>query len=245
VLGLTGRPDGPPVISGVQIADLGAGGMFAALSILAAYIHMKLTGEGQHVDVAMLDGSISWLTVNTGDFLVNGESPGRGTQLLHGGTPCYNVYEAEDGYMAVGAIEGKFWKRLCEILGRPEYADEQFNFEKFEEIFAWLRETFAKRTRAEWMEVFGSEDVCVSPVLSLSETGSHPQVVHREMLPEVDDQKLGRARTIGIPVKFSATPGEIRRSAPSLGEQTVEVLSMLGCSAEEMERLKSRGVVSW
>ena len=230
VLGLTGAAGGPPVISGVQIADLGAGGMFAALSILAGYIHMKSTGEGQHIDVSMLDGSISWLTINTGELFTGGLGPERGTQVLQGATPCYNVYEAKDGYMAVGALEGKFWARLCELLGRPEYADMQFSIEKFDEIFAWLKETFATRTRAEWMDVFGREDACVSPVLSLSEMAADPQVVHREMIIEVDDEKLGRSRTIGIPVKFSRTPGRIRRSAPSLGEHTAEVLSMLGCA---------------
>jgi len=243
VLGLSGPAGGPPVISGVQIADLGAGGMFAALSILAAYIHMKSTGVGQHVDVSMLDGSMSWLTVNTGEFFATGESPGRGEQLLHGATPCYNVYAAKDGYMAVGAIEDKFWKRACEMLGRPEYAEQQFNLEMFDEIFEWLERTFAEKTRAEWVEVFGTEDTCISPVLSLAEASVHPQVVHRRMMPEVEDEKLGRHRTIGIPVKFSATPGEIRRSAPALGEHTAEILSMLGCSNGEMERLRERGVV--
>lgn len=243
VLGLTGPAGGPPVISGVQIADLGSGGMFAALSILAGYIHMKATGEGQHIDVSMLDGSISWLTINTGELLTTGLSPERGTQVLYGATPCYNVYEAKDGYMAVGALEGKFWKRLCELLGRPEYAEQQFSFEKYDEIFAWLRAAFREKTRAGWMEVFGGEDACVSPVLSLSEMARDPQVLHREMILEVDDEKLGRSRTIGIPVKFSRTPGRIRRSAPSPGEHTAEVLSMLGCSAAEVEGLREKGVV--
>src|SRR5450830_1007068 len=109
VLGATGAADGPPVICGVQIADLGGGGMFGALSILMAYTHAMRTGQGQHVDVSMMDGSLSWLSVNTGDVLVGGESPPRQSQLLWGATPCYHVYEAADGFMAVGAIEDKFW----------------------------------------------------------------------------------------------------------------------------------------
>lgn len=231
------------MICGAQIADLGAGGMFAALSILTAYTHMKKTGEGQHLDVSMLDGGVSWLTINTGELLTGGPPPERGSQLLWGGTPCYNVYEASDGYMAVGAIEAKFWKRLCELLGRPEYADEQFTVEKFDEMFAWLRETFSKKTRAEWMEVFAGEDACVSPVLDLGEMAEDPQVLHREMVLEVDDEKLGRMKTLGIPVKFSSTPGEIRRSAPALGEHTDEVLEMLGCPREDIERLRTAGTI--
>jgi crotonobetainyl-CoA:carnitine CoA-transferase CaiB-like acyl-CoA transferase len=242
VLGTTGAADGPPVMCGVQIADLGGGGMFGALSILMAYTYALRTGQGQHVDVSMTDGSLSWLSVNTGEVLAGGPPPPRQSQLLWGATPCYHVYEAADGYMAVGAIEGKFWKRTCELLGRPEYADEQFSVEKFDEMFAWLGETFKQKTRDEWMEIFGCEDTCVSPILDLDEVMQNPQVVHREMMPEVDDEKLGRMRTIGIPFKFSETPGEMRRSAPALGEHTDEVLKMLGCSDDDIARLKTDGV---
>lgn len=243
VLGLTGHADGPPVISGVQIADLGAGGMYGALSILMAYIHVLKTDEGQHLDVSMLDGSISWLTINTGEFFAGGAAPGRGEQVLHGLWPCYNIYPAADGYMAVGALEEKFWRRTCELLGRPEYAAEQFNAEKRDEIFSWLSDELSKKTRAQWMEIFGGEDCCVSPVLSLDEVSRDPQVMHRKMMVEVDDDKLGRGTTLGIPVKFSRTPGEIRSSAPFQGENTDEVLGMLGCSTEEIGRLREDGVV--
>jgi crotonobetainyl-CoA:carnitine CoA-transferase CaiB-like acyl-CoA transferase len=243
VLDLTGAVDGPPVICGVQIADLGAGGMFGALSILMAYIYVMKTGEGQHVDVSMTDGSVSWLTVNTGELFLSGTGPERGTQVLQGAFPCYGVYEASDGYMAVGALENKFWQRLCEILGRPEYGPEQFNMEKTGEIFAWLTDEFKGKSRSEWMEVFANEDACVSPVLSVTEMASDPQVLHREMVVEVEDTKVGRMKTLGIPVKFGATPGGIRRSAPGLGEHTTEVLEMLGCSAGDIERLRAGGVV--
>jgi crotonobetainyl-CoA:carnitine CoA-transferase CaiB-like acyl-CoA transferase len=242
VLGSTGPAGGPPVMCGVQIADLGGGGMFGAVSILMAYVHALNCGQGQHVDVSMMDGSLSWLTVNTGETLVGGPAPERGSQLLWGATPCYNVYEAADGYMAVGAIEGKFWKRVCEVLGRPEYADEQFSFDRFDEMFAWLRETFRRKTRDEWMELFEGEDACVSPVLDLDEVPDNPQVRHREMMPEVADDKLGTMKTIGIPFKFSETPGSMRTSAPALGEHTDEVLKMLGCADDEIADLRREGI---
>jgi crotonobetainyl-CoA:carnitine CoA-transferase CaiB-like acyl-CoA transferase len=244
VLDATGHAGGPPVICGVQIADLAGGGMFGAMSILIAYIHMKNTGEGQHLDVSMMDGCISWLAANTGELFANGSPPARGTSILWGAAPCYNVYEAVDGYMAVGALEGKFWKRVCELLGKPEYADMQFSFDRYDEIFAWFRARFKEKTRAEWMEVFGGEDACVSPVLNMAEMAEDPQVRHREMVLEVEDDKLGVVTTLGIPFKFSRTPGEIRVSAPSLGEHTDEVLGMLGCSTAEVERLKTSRVVS-
>ena len=243
VLGLTGSADGPPVMCGVQIADLAGGGMFSALSILMAYIHMQKTGEGQYLDVSMTDGSISWLTVNTGELFTTGTPPARGTQILQGAMPFYNVYEAADGYMAVGALEGKFWKRLCEIMGRPEYADTGVSFDKLDEIFQFLREKFKQKTRAEWMEVFAGEDACVSPVLDMAETARDPQVLHRRMVLEVEDEKLGLMRTLGIPFKFSLTPGEIRRSAPALGEHTDEVLEMLGCSTDDIRKLREGGIV--
>jgi crotonobetainyl-CoA:carnitine CoA-transferase CaiB-like acyl-CoA transferase len=243
VLGATGSADGPPVICGVQIADLAGGGMFGALSILMAYIHMQKTGRGQHLDVSMTDGSVSWLAVNTGELFDTGVPPRRGTGLLSGAMPFYSVYEAADGYMAVGALEGKFFKRLCEVMGRPEYADQQFSFDRLEEVSDFLREKFKQKTRAEWMELFAGEDACVSPVLDMAETARDPQVLHRGMVLEVEDEKLGAMRTLGIPFKFSLTPGEIRRSAPTLGEHTAEVLQMLGCPADEIGKLKERGVV--
>jgi crotonobetainyl-CoA:carnitine CoA-transferase CaiB-like acyl-CoA transferase len=242
VLGATGPLDGPPVLCGVQIADLAGGGMFSALSILMAYIHMQKTGKGQHLDVSMTDGSVSWLAVNTGDLFDTGVPPARGAGLLNGAMPFYNVYEAADGYMAVGALEGKFWKRLCEIMGRPEYADKQFSFDEMDEMSGFLREKFKQKTRAEWMEVFADEDACVSPVLDMAEAARDPQVLHRRMFLEVEDEKLGPMQTLGIPFKFSLTPGEIRRSAPALGEHTEEVLEMLGCSADEIGQLRERGV---
>ncbi len=244
ILDATGHPGGLPVICGVQIADLAGGGMFSAMSILMAYIHMKKTGEGQHLDVSMMDGVISWLAAVTGDLFISGRALERGEHFLWGATPFYNVYEAADGYMAVGAIEGKFWKRTCELLGRPEYADMQFSFDRYKEIFDYFRATFKEKTRAEWMEIFAGEDTCVSPVLDMAEMAEDPQVLHRRMVIEVDDEKVGPMRTLGIPFKFSATPGEIRRSAPSLGEHTDEVLAMLGCSAEEIGRLKEGGAVA-
>lgn len=239
VLGITGSPDGPPVVCGVQIADLAGGGMFSALSILMAYIHVQKTGRGQHLDVSMTDGSVSWLSVNTGELFMGGNAPERGSNLLNGAMPFYNVYEAADGYMAVGALEGKFWKRVCEVMGRPEYAETQFG--EIDEIFEFLREKFRQKTRAEWMEIFAEEDACVSPVLDMAETAQDPQVLHRKMVLEVEDEKIGAMRTLGIPFKFSLTPGEIRRSAPALGEHTDEVLQMLGCSPDDIEKLRQSG----
>jgi len=243
VLYSTGKADGPPIICGVQIADLAGGGMFAAISILAAYIHARETGEGQFIDVSMMDGSISWLTINTGELFLTGKGPERQSQVLWGATPCYNVYEAKDGYMAVGALEPKFWKRLCEILGKPEYAELQFCEEKFDEIFSWLSGVFKRKTRSEWMEVFAGEDACVTPVLSQEEMMRDPQVLAREMIVEMEDQKLERTKTIGIPVKFSKTPGEIRSGAPALGEHTEEILSGIGLTADQIETLRKEGVV--
>jgi len=243
ILDATGAADGPPVVAGVQIADLAGGGMFGVISILMAYIHMKNTGQGQHVDVAMMDGVISWLAANTGDLFIGGPAPGRGRQVLWGATPCYNIYEAADGYMAVGALEGKFWKRTCELLGKPEYADMQFSFDRYDEIFAWFRARFKEKTRAEWAGIFGSEDTCVTPILNMAEMSEDPQVLARKMVIEVEDEKAGTMKTLGIPFKFSLTPGEIRHSAPALGEHTNEVLGMLGCSTDEIERLRTSGVV--
>ncbi|MDD5448446.1 MAG: CoA transferase [Actinomycetota bacterium] len=242
VLGLTGRSDGPPVIPAVQVADIG-GGMLAAFSILAAYIYRGESDKGQKIDVSMTDAAISMLSMNTGEYLVTGKPPVRQEQKLHGALPCYDVYEAADGFLAVGALEPKFWMRLCEVLGKPEFVSLQYEEKSFPEIHQWLSQTFKAKTRSEWMEIFGDEEVCVSPVLSLKETDENPHVRHRNMMPEVSDEKLGRMKTLGIPAKFSLTPGEIRHSAPQLGENTDEILLMLGYSSDEIDELERDGVV--
>ena len=240
----TGHSDGPPVVPGAQIADCAGGGLMGALSILAALIERGRSGRGQHLDVSMTDGCVALNVANTGELFTRGVAPRRGELPLWGEQPYYSVYETLDGqYMAVGAIEGKFWARLCELLGLPELAERQFDFQDYPRIKEELREKFKEKTRDDWARIFEGEEACVSPVKSLDEVMKDPQVEARDMVTKMDGPDGKPTKTLGMPIKFSRTPSEIRSPAPSLGEHTDEILGRFGCSEEELAGLREKGII--
>ncbi len=245
ILGLTGQYGGPPVIPGTQIADLGGGCMLATISILIALIAREKTGKGQYIDVSMTDGSISWLTLSAPVYFAEGKPPERGGMAVTGYYPCYNVYETKDGkYISLGCLEERFWRNLCKALGREDFIEHQWaTGEKREEIFSTFRKIFKTKTRDEWFKELAEADVCVAPVYSLDEVFRDPQVLHRKMVEEIEHPKAGKIKVLGIPAKFSETPGKIRDPAPGFGQHTKEILKMLGYSDKEIEEFKKTGVI--
>lgn len=241
VIGTTGTgPDDLPAIPGVQIADLGGGAMTAVAGILAALLARESTGAGQLVDVGMMDGAVAWQVINVFNLLAQGQEPQRGATMLTGQHPCYAIYETLDGrHVTVGALEPHFWRNLCAELGMPEYVETQFaGGEKREEMFRRIRHKFREKTMAEWVAQLADKDICFGPVATLSETLDDPQVQHREMVVELD----GR-RTLGNPVKLSATPPTIRTPPPAMGAHTDEALAKLGYTAAQIDELRGRGVI--
>lgn len=245
VLGITGEPDGPPVVPGVQIGDLGGGGMAAVIAILAALRKRDVTGEGDFCDVSMTDGLVSWLSMHAASFFVTGEVPRRGAMHLSGAYPCYRVYPAADGWLAVGALEPQFWAALCAALERPDLADDGFAVgDRRDVVVAQLEAVFSSRTRAEWMQHFGDADVCVAPVNDFAETFSDEQVLHREMVVDAPLPDGTPWRHVGVPVKLSRAPGDVaRRPAPGLGEHTEEVLGAAGVGADRLAELRALGAL--
>jgi len=244
VLGLTGQYGGPPIIPGVQIADI-MGCMLATISILIALIERERTGEGQYVDISLTDGALFSLTLYTSIFFAEGKSPERGGILQTGYYPCYNIYETRDGkYISIGCVEERFWKNLCRALGREDFIEHQLaSGRKREEIFSTLREIFKTKSRDEWFKELAKADVCVAPVYSLDEVFKDPQILHRKMVEEIEHPKAGKIKVLGIPIKLSRTPGSIREPAPSLGQHTREILKSLGYNDEEIERFRKEGII--
>src|SRR6266704_49067 len=195
------------------------------MGILAALIDARSSGRGRHVDVAMTDAVFAHAILLLVGFLEHGKTPGRGTGMLGGGLPCYNVYRTRDGrYMAVGALERKFWETLCDILGCPELKEKHIVYgEEARPVKERLAAIFASRAQREWAELFARADCCVSPILTLDEALANEQLRARGMSIVEDG-----LRQFASPVKFSEFEFSIERPAPGSGEHTDEILREAG-----------------
>jgi alpha-methylacyl-CoA racemase len=219
VLHAIGRRDGPPAIPLNLIGDFAGGSLYLAIGLLAALHEARSSGRGQVVDAAIVDGVAS-LTA----YIFGLMPPGlwrdrRGSNMLDGGCPWYDVYETADGaHMAVGPIEAKFYAEFVERLGidAPDLPG-QWDLARWPELRARFAARFKERTRAEWAAVFDGSDACVAPVLTFAETMTHPHVQARGTFVEVD----GIAQPVPAP-RFSRTPGAIRHGPPAPGSTDAE-----------------------
>lgn len=245
-LSITGPEGGAPSLPGVQIGDLGGGGMAAVIAILVALRQRDITGRGDFCDVSMLDGVVSWLGLHAAGFFATGDVPERGRMPLTGAYPCYRVYPAADGYLTVAALEPQFWHELCVVLDRSEFQNDGFaTGERRDAVVAELEALFKSRTRSGWMKVFDGRDVCLAPVNDLDEALEEEQVRERAMVVEEDLPSGGAIRHIGNPIKMSSSTGGalVRRPPPLLGEHTEELLAEIGIDRTGHARLKDAGAI--
>jgi len=244
VLSVIGAKDGPPVMPGVQLADLAGGSLHAVIGILLALQARAHTGAGQMVDVSMLDGVLSLLYVPFASYLANGASPLRGSEGLSGKYACYQLYETQDGrYLSLGALEPKFWEQACRVLGREDFIARQFNNDAQPELIAALREAFKTKTAAEWLATFEGVDTCIALVKDVAEMIDDPQIRQRGMIAEFEHPTAGTLKQIAPTVNLSATPGVIKLPPPQLGEHAQEVLRELGYADEMIRQFVEAGVI--
>jgi len=240
VLDISGPADGLPAVPGVQVADLGTGGLFSATGILAALYRARESGEGDHIDISMTDGALAWLSIHLEDYFASGVDPGREGMILNGAFPCYNVYRCADGrHITVGAIEEQFWEVLCERTGRADLLPTRVDPDAVE---AW-REVFVTRTRDEWVKLL-EDGACVGPVNDFAEASAEPQVVGRGMVIEQEHPEAGTTRQLGSPLKMRNHPVGVRTPAPKLGADTRDLLAEAGYSSERIESLFSAGAAA-
>ena len=233
-----------PSVPQFQIADIVGGSLNAVMGILAALVYQKTTGQGQYIDVSILDGVLAHYVTALSSL----ESPKEAlsiNDLLTGKLPCYNIYETADKrFMAVAALEFKFWKRFCEAIGKEGLITEYLKTgEVAVRIHKELSAIFRTKTLTQWVDHFKDIDCCVSPVLTLKETLETEQVKSRNMVLAEEHPIEGSVTQFSLPVKFSSFEFNIEKPAPMLGENTEEILSELGYSASDISELKIKKVI--
>jgi alpha-methylacyl-CoA racemase len=239
-----GRPGERPVPPLNLLGDYGGGGMLLAFGVLAALLEARVSGRGQVVDAAMLDGTALMSTL-IWEMRARGlHEDVRGVNLLDTGAPFYDVYECSDGrFIAVGALEPQFYEELCQGVGfeqdlEPSGRAPQLDRTSWPARKEEMQRLFATRTRDEWQRLLEHADACVTPVLSWAEAPVHPHNVARQTFAEVD----GVLQPAPAP-RFSRTPAAVQAPAAAAGEHTAHVLAELGLSDAERTRLRSVGAL--
>jgi crotonobetainyl-CoA:carnitine CoA-transferase CaiB-like acyl-CoA transferase len=231
-----GRKGDMPVVPGFQLADIAGGALYAAVGILSALHRRDRTGKGAHVDISMSEGALS-LHLPLHSMIAAGQPQPRGEGMLTGGLPCYNIYETKDEqFLAVGALEPKFWMGFVQAIDAPDIAgDGMSTGEKGEATYQKVAEVLGEKTLEKWLRVFDNVDVCVEPVRSPADVLDDELFKAREMF--FDIAGVHQTRTPLTP------KGRDHEAAPGLGEHTDDVLGDLGYGDEAVERLREGGVV--
>jgi crotonobetainyl-CoA:carnitine CoA-transferase CaiB-like acyl-CoA transferase len=243
VMSHSGTREQGPVPQGVQVADLGAGSFGSLVGILTAVVHRHETGEGQHVDVSMYDGSMMWNAYAAAHYLVSGDLPAYQNMVLNGGSH-YGYYRTKDGrYMSVGSLEPKFWEGLCNTLGRPDLIERlSLPGPEMDEVIAEIRQVFSTKTMAEWTEIFAQVDVCVEPVLNIAEACEHPQAAARDMVVDVPRGERRPQKQVANPLKFSRGKACYTHTGGLLGTDTEGVLREAGYSTDDVQAMRENGL---
>ena len=241
-----GRQETGPSPMGIQVADIGGGAFGALVGLLAAVVHRSVSGQGQYVDISMFDMMVAWQAHLISQTLVGGETPQPESMSLNGGQ-VYDLYEtADQRWLAVGAIEAKFWEGFCRAIERPDLVAPGESADPGQR--AWvkdeIRQVMASRALTDWAGLFEPLDVCVEPVLTVPEMLDHPQVVARGLVVDVPRPDGGTQRQVASPWRFSEGSAEYRHAGVALGVDTREVLAGAGYSPEEIEAFISAGVAS-
>ena len=248
IASITGMPDAPPVRVGSSIADLNAA-LFGIIGLLAALNRAQKTGEGQQLDISMLDCQVALLENAIARYFVAGEVPAP-LGSRHPAITPFQFFRAQDGYIVIAAGNDKLWGCLCATLERSELiADKRFRSnarrtQNHADLEVLLSESIKKKKVAEWIELLDAAGVPCGPIHNVEQVIADPQVRAREMIVELTHPLAGEVEMPNSPLRFSSTPVELNRPAPVLGQHTNEVLqSLLALSAAELEVLQQEGVI--
>ena len=248
MMSITGEPDQPPVKPGVPVADIGSG-MFAVNGILAALLARKNTGKGQSIDVALLDGQVSWLTFQAGNYFGTGVNPSK-MGSAHPTISPYQAFKAEDSYFILAVGNDGHWKNFCKAVGqkdlmyRSEFSTNPLRVENRELLVDLLESLFVTKPAAYWLSLLRRAGVPCGNINNVENSLSDSQVIHRGMVQEMLHPRAGKIKVLGVPFKLSSTPGEIRSPPPILGEHTDQILKNMGYGIDKISQLRMKGAVA-
>lgn len=247
IMSVTGESGRPPVRTGVPVVDLGAG-LFALVGILAALHYRSSTGNGQHIDTALLDAGVALSIWETAEYFSGAGIPQR-LGSAHRVIAPYQAIACSDGYITLGAANDRLFVQVADTLGhpewttQPEYSTNEARVKHREELAAEIEQLTMTMPRQHWIEKFEAAGIPCGPINNYEESLADPQVAARSMVVEVEHPTLGRIKSLGSAIKLSATPANVERTAPLLGEHTDCVLSEVGFSLQEIANLRSSGVI--
>ncbi|MFW9878123.1 MAG: CaiB/BaiF CoA transferase family protein, partial [Candidatus Thorarchaeota archaeon] len=247
LMSITGESGGPPIKVGIAVADI-AGGMFAAYGIVVALFHSERTGKGQLIDISLLDSQVAWLTYRAGAYFASGVIP----QPLGSGHPVivpYQAFKAKDTYINIAVGNDQLWKKFCVVVGLEDIMEDQ-NFstnakrvENREQIVKIIGDIIITKKGEDWLKILTDAGIPCGPIFTMDKIFTDPQVLHRKMIKELDHIKAGKIKVIGVPIKLSETPGEIKTAPPTLGQHTEEILTELGYSHEDIINMYKKEII--
>lgn len=248
LMSITGDPEGEPEKIGVAVTDIGAG-MWAAFAVMSALFRREQDGQGQYIDISMLDAQVAWLTYQAGYYFAYDRPPQR-LGKAHPTLVPYQAFMARDGkYFNVAVGSERLWERFCQAVKREDlkdhsdYATNGVRVENRSKLVPLLQEYFLTREADEWVADLQANSVPAGPINDLADVFSDPQVLHRDMLLEIPHPTLGSVKQTGLPIKFSRTPGGLDQHPPLLGEHNQAILQDLGYSPEEIEDFLAKSVI--
>jgi len=249
LMGITGEKDRPPVRIGVAITDMGAG-MYACIAILSSLIEREKTGQGQWIDVSLLDGAVSWMTYMAANYFATHQVPDR-MGSAHPTIVPYQCFEARDRkYLTVAVGNDGIWRNFCKatqlevLIEDQRFATNPKRVENRHELLSQLVKIFLTRDRDDWIYLLRRERVPCGPVYTVDEIFQDPQILHRNMRLELKHLKAGKIDQIGVPMKFSVTKETEMTAPPLLGQHTEEILKeLLEYSPQEIKRLREENVI--